>query len=146
MNYLIEFPLLIVEDDVDTFKKMERCLSTHATNRDINIKVHHAETLVDAKRKFMAYKPLVLSTDMNFPMYPKEGPRLLGMDLIYSARRRAPTAKYIVYSGDDIREITKVFANSHLFPKDFLPVMFQKNFNVSHDAWATKVLDCLYEK
>jgi hypothetical protein len=143
-----QFPILIVEDDMKIFTRMERNLSTHATGRDINIVVHHTTSLVGAKIKTRAYRPYVISTDMTYLQHDGDKYPLnnVGLSFLAWMKRRPPT-KILIYSGEEPGNIKERLLRSRLYPNEStLPLVLQKSYAVSDDQWSRAVLDLLMSR
>ncbi len=149
MTIATSFPILVVEDDLTMWKRMERCLSSHATRRDFPVVIHHASCLVEAKQKFSAYNPFVLSVDMNFTLYPKkqgDGQNTsddMGAQFLRWVTMRK-NVKAVIYSGTEKGTVKDLLLLSHAYDSEkTLPLILQKSYNISDDLWARSLLDLL---
>ncbi len=145
----IETKILIIEDEMDVFESMERCLSKHATGRDVNISVIHALTLIDAKTKFNAYKPPIVSTDLGYPLRPREVVRSdSGAYLVHQILQKKSKTKIIVYSGQDTSTSRSMLGNFGVTKavEDGEIKILKKNRMISHDVWASTVLDAVFAR
>ncbi len=144
---LSRFPVLIVEDDMRMFERMQRNLHLHATNCNLPIQVHHTVSVVGAKQKVQEFKPLVVSVDMNFFMRigdtrTREDAGLLVLSWLSRSHLQTKT---LVYSGEQVATTKmKLLAARQLYPNETsLPLIFQKSHAVSDDQWSRAVLDLL---
>lgn len=147
---LSRFPVLIVEDDMRMFDRMQRNLHFHATNCNLPIQVHHTVSVVGAKQKAEEFKPLVVSVDMNFFMRlgdarTREDAGLLVLNWL---SRSHPHTKTLVYSGEEIATTKKTLLTARqLYPNEtFLPLVFQKSHAISDDQWSRTLLDLLMSR
>lgn len=147
---LSHFPVLIVEDDRYMFERMQHNLHLHATNRDLLIQVHHTVAAIGARQKVQAFKPLVVSVDMNFFMRTgdtrtREDAGLLVLSWL---NRSHPHTKTLVYSGEQVATTKMKLLSAHqLYPNETsLPLIFQKSHAISDDQWSQAVLDLLMSR
>lgn len=133
--------ILVVEDEEEVFARMERAIEREATLRDFNIKTLHAATLADAKQKVKAYLPEVVSTDMQYPLV-EGGPThaSAGAQLIQFVGSRHTKTRTILYSGGAVSDSMALL---EIHGISVFPPVLQKNYAVSHEAWARATLDQL---
>lgn len=146
--FLGQFSVLVIEDDLLIFRRMESCLSWHATARDVNIVVHHADSLMEAKRTFLAHKPVIVSVDMNFPAHSQIRGLLqhpvssLGPEFLFWANRRFKV-KSLIYTGTDPLVVKDLLVLANVHENKEPPLILRKGLNSPDDLWAKTLLDQL---
>lgn len=144
MDVKLEWKMLIVEDDDHIYPSMERCLNTHATRSDINLRLIRARTLYEARTNFKAYQPEVVSIDMGFPIREKEHPDAEAGARFAQIVRRASSVPVVMYSGSEVHETYNRLKHFGFgFGNVAFPEVLKKNWSHGHDAWAKKLLELL---
>ncbi len=146
MEFFTETKILIIEFMSETFERMSHCILTHASRRNVNVRVLHSTYLEDAKVKILAYNyaPMVVSISMDFPL--ERGGRLrhdAGLLLMGFVRTVKRQPKVVLYSGLGIAGAKQHLVDTGIVNRrslDFPPIV-ERSLLGPHDNWARLVLD-----
>lgn len=132
--------LLIVEDDNYAYASMERTIQDNQAWQKMDIEILRVATYADAKRALRDWNPLVVATDMMYPL--TEGGRIepnAGAHLIGYVNRRYQMP-CILYSSSDIEESKEKLLENGV---DSPVTVFKKDLTYGHTEWVTGVMAAL---